>query len=134
MTTRPFTAQQPRAHRVRKPRSERMCLSYIQRIHDVPQIGVGQILKVRSPSLLAAAIASAVPILVPPLNVIGKTRFSRPRSCVPEMPGRRTAAQYIARQRTRLMNTPALPESIKNLVEALPIRMRRAEQRAQRRL
>ena len=99
-------------------------------VHNVKQVGTCEVLEARSALAPAAAITSTVStiIVVAALDVIGKTRRSRPRSHIFEMSGRRATFQRRPGERTGLMDAPALPESFEYLVEALPIRMRCTEQ------
>jgi hypothetical protein len=124
------TPHQPGSHRVRKSRCECMRLRDICGVHDFTQIGTCEILKARSALAPAATITSTVSIVivVVALDVIGKTRRSRPRSYIFEMSGRRATFQRRPGKRTGLMDAPALPVSFEYLVEALPIRMRCTEQ------
>jgi hypothetical protein len=125
-----LTPHQPGSHRARKARCERMRLRDICGVHNVTQIGTCEVLEARSALAPAAAIACTVStiIVVAALDVIGKTRRSRPRSHIFEMSGRRPTFQCKPGERTGLMDAPALPESFEYLVEALPIRMRCTEQ------
>ena len=82
----------------------------------------------------AAAIAGAVAVVVAPFDVIGKARHSRARPHILELPRRRTAFQRCARKGARLTHPTAMPVGVENLVKSLPIGMRCAKQRPQRRL
>ena len=110
-----------------------MRLRNIGAVHNVAQIGRCEVLETRSAFALAPPIAGAVFAIVTPFDMVGKTCPSRPRSHILEMP-RRRAFKRSPRQRARLTNAAPLPVSIEYLVEALPIRMRRAKQRPQCRL
>jgi hypothetical protein len=129
------TPHQPGSHRVRKARCERMRLRDICGVRDVTQVGTCEVLEARSALAPASAITSTVStiIVVAALDVVGKTRRSRPRSYIFEMSGRRTTFKGRPGERTGLMDAPALPESFEYLIEALPIGMRCTEQRAKRR-
>ena len=129
-----FAPDQPRAHHARKPRGQRMRLRDVGRIDDVAQIGAGQILETRGAFAFTAAIAGTVTVVVAPLDVIGKTRRSRSRAYILEMPRRRTAFQRCTRKSARLTNTAAMPVGVENFVKSLPIGVCCAKQRAQGRL
>jgi hypothetical protein len=125
-----LTPHQPGSHRARKARRERMRLRDICGVYNVTQIGTCEILEARSTLAPAAAIGSTVSIViaVAALDLIGKTRRSRPRSYIFEMPGWRATFQRGPGERTGLMDAPPLPESFEYLVEALPIRVRCTEE------
>ena len=129
-----FAPDQPRAHHARKPRGQRMRLRDVGRIDDVAQIGGGQILETRGAFAFTAAIAGAVTAVVPPLDVIGKTRRSRSWAYILEIPCRGTTLQRGTRKSSRLTNTATQPVRVENFVEALPIGVCCAKQRAQGRL
>src|SRR5262249_2736780 len=82
---------EPGAHHPRKPCRERMCLCNIRRIYDMAQVGTGKVFEPRSALAPAAAVTGGISFVEAPLDAIGKTRRSRPRPCVLEMPRRCTA-------------------------------------------
>jgi hypothetical protein len=110
-----------------------MRLRNIGAVNDMAQIRRREVLETRSAFAPASSIASAVTVVVIPFDMVGKICPSHPRSHILEMP-RRSALECSPRQRARLTNAAPLPVSIEYLIEALPIRMRRAKQRPQCRL
>ncbi len=96
------------------------------------QVGACEIFEPRSALAAAASVAGAVSIVITSFDVIRKARCSCSRSDILEMPGRRASFQSRAGKHARLANTAALPIGIENLVEALPIRVRRAKKRPER--
>src|SRR5262245_15368652 len=104
-----------------------MRLRNIGAVHDMAQIDGRKVLETRSTFAIAPCIAGVVSAVVTPLDMVRKTCPSRPRSHIPEMP-RRRAFECSPGQRARLTNAAVLPVSIEYLVEALPIRIRRAKQ------
>src|SRR4029450_14035087 len=104
-----------------------MRLRNIGAVNDMAQCGRRAGLETASAFGPAPSIASGVTVVVIPLDMVGKTCPSRPRSHILEMP-RRSALECSPRQRARLTNAAPLPVSIEYLIEALPIRMRRDTQ------
>src|SRR5262245_11346690 len=110
-----------------------MRLRNVSAVHNMAQISRREVLETRSTFAFAPSITGPVCVVVPPLDVVGKTCPPRARSHILEM-ARRRASERGPHQRTRLANAAALPVSIEYLVETLPIRMRHAKQRPQCRL
>src|SRR5262249_45350041 len=104
-----------------------MRLCNICGINDMAQVGAGEALDARSALALATTITGSASLVMTALDVIGKARRSDPGSNTLEVAVVRAALHRGSREGARLTDPMALPESIENLVEALPIRMRRAE-------
>ncbi len=130
-----LAAHEARAHHAGKPRGERVRRRNVVGIDDMAQIGRAQGFDARGAFAAAAAVGRRRFVLIAaPLDMIGKSERLLRHVRLGEPPGRRVACLRRARNDLPLAHVAALPERVENLVEALPIGMRGAEQRAQRRL
>src|SRR5262249_48513383 len=103
-------------------------------VYDMAQIGLCDIFETRRSFVPPAPIAGMISRVVAALGMVGKARRPRTWSDILQMPGGCAALQRTSCKHARLPDTATLPISVENLVETLPIRMGRAEQRAQSRL
>ena len=130
-----FAAHQTRAHDAGKPRGERVRCRNVVGIDDVAEIGGAQGFDARGAFAATAAVGRRRFVLIAaPLDMIGKSERLLRHVRLGEPPRRRMARLWRARNDLPLAHVAAQPERVENLVETLPIGMRGAEQRAQRRL
>ena len=131
-----LAAHQARAHDPGKPRRERMRRRDLVGIDDVAQIGRRQIFDARRALAAAAALRLRLTVAVAaPLDAIRQAeRLLRHMRFGELFPGRRVDCTRHAGENLPLPHAAALPEGVENLVEALPVGMGGAEQRAQCRL
>ena len=131
----PLAPHQPRAHDARQPLGQRMRLRDVGGIDDVAQIGAGEVLEARGAFALAAAVAGGIAVLVAPLDVVGQARRAAARADIFERARAARGLPSAVPASVRAWRRPRpQPIGVEDLVEALPVGMGRAEQRAQRRL
>src|SRR5262249_16573308 len=107
-----------------------MCFRDIRRLNDMAQIGAGEVFEARRSFAPAASITGSIFFVMAALAMSGKARRPRMWSDILEMASGCAAFQCTSGKHARLPNAAPQPIRIENLVKALPIRMRRAEQRA----
>ena len=130
-----LAAHEPRAHDAGKSRGERLRRRDVRRIDYVPQVGGGECFGARSAFAPAAPVGDVFGLAVAASldSVRQAERFLR-HLCFSEAPRRRVTRLRRPCQHLSLPDVTTAPERLENLVEALPIGMGRAEQRAERRL
>src|ERR1700731_2892551 len=128
-----LATDEPRAHDAGKTFGERLGLRDVIGIDDVANVDGGEIFKARGAFAFPAAIAGAVTVAVP-FAMTRKARRSHRGTGLRETPRPHATFRRRARLRPGLTKTTTQPEGVEDFVEALPVRMGRAEERPQCRL
>ena len=123
---------QPCTHRAREPRRQRVRACDIGGIGDVAQIGGEEVVDAGGAFAPAASFGRAF-VAAKTLHVIGLARGALRGACVGQAPRWRLAIGAPGQALGAARAAPA-PERLKDLIEFFPVRMGRAEQRAQCRL